>query len=146
MAEQRIQHLNVGAKFITRPKLVTGTDIDTFGAVTSMLHPLFLSEERVKQDPFAQAVGLKTRVAPGLMVSAVGLGQLLQSGLLDDVVVSMGTDKVRFTAPVYPGDMIHMEIEILSRRETKAGDRVISTYKWEIKNHDDVVVAEGENT
>jgi acyl dehydratase len=68
-------------------------------------------------------------------------GLLIQAGYLSDVVAYMGTDNLRFHAPVYPGDSIRMETAIMSRKETSKG--WICDYDWTVQNQDGVAVATG---
>jgi acyl dehydratase len=53
---------------------------------------------------------------------------------------------VKWPAPAYPYDMLRIEIEITGNRTTKTGDAVIVDYRWEVKNQNDAVVIEGNNT
>jgi hypothetical protein len=53
----------------------------------------------------------------------------------------MGTDNMRFHAPVYPGDSIFVETLITSKKQTRKG--WMCEYDWTIKNQDDVAVATG---
>jgi len=70
---------------------------------------------------------------------------LLRDGTLDDVIVQLGANDIRWTAAAYPYDMLRTEIEITGNRVTKEG-RVIVDYDWQVKNQNDVVVVEGKNT
>jgi len=56
----------------------------------------------------------------------------------------MGTDKVKFNAPVYPYDTIRVETEVLSKKQSKRASWICS-YKWIVRNQNDEAVAEGEN-
>ena len=82
---------------------------------------------------------------PGLLSFSIAVGLLIQSGFISDVIAFLGTDKVRFNAPVYPYDSIRVEAEVLSKKKTK-NENWICSYKWIIRNQNDEAVAEGENT
>lgn len=141
-----IQNMKVGDKHITPAKMVTKTDIETFCSVTGMLHPLFLSDQYVNSDEESQKIGLKGSVVPGQLAYAIMLGNLLRDETLDDVIVQLGANNIRWPAPAYPYDMLRTEIEITGNRVTKEGKKVIVDYKWQVKNQNDVVVVEGNNT
>ena len=138
--EQRkyIEDMEVGDRLITKSRVISKTDVELFAIATGAAEHMFLSDE------MAQSVGWKAQLAPGLLSYSIAVGLLLQSGFIADVKAYMGTDKMRFLAPVYPGDIIRVEAEVLSKKETKARDW-ICTYKWEIKNQNDVTTGEGEN-
>ena len=137
--QKHIQNMEVGDKFVTKSRVITRTDLELYAISTGDTHPMFLSEE------YARSVGWKTQLVPGLLSYSIAVGLLIQSGFIANVIAYMGTDKMRFLAPVYPYDTIRIEAEILSKRETKKGNRICS-YKWVIRNQNDEAVTEGENT
>ena len=146
MGNLRIQHMKVGDKYVTSSRIVTRTEIENFCAATGMKLPVFASDEWVKASPEHQALGVKGSVAPGQFAMAIFLGNLITDGLLDDVIVQLGTDKVKYLAPVYPYDTLRTEIEITGNRVSKSGTQVIVDYKWAVKNQNGVIVEQGENT
>ena len=137
--QKYIQNMEAGDRLVTKSRVITKTDLELYAISTGDTHPMFLSEE------YAQSLGWKTQLVPGLLSYSIAIGLLIQSGFIADVIAYMGTDKLRFLAPVYPYDAIRVEAEVLSKKETKTGNLVCS-YKWVIKNQKDEEVAEGENT
>jgi len=129
-----------GEKFATKAKTITPTDIDIFARITRCDDRMFLDEE------FAKSKGFKTRLAPGALTFSVAIGLLEQSGHIDDVLAYMGANKLWFTAPVHPYDILHVEGELLDKRITKDGERGIIHYKWVTKNQRGETVIEAENT
>ena len=146
MAELRIQHMKVGDKFVTPAKIVTKTDVETFCTITGMITPTFVSDAFIKSSELHQAMGIKGPLVPGQLQIGIFMGNLVQSRILDDAIIQLGTSNVRYAAPVYAYDMLRTEIEITGNRVAKSGDRVIVDYKWEVKNQDDVTVIQGDNT
>jgi len=145
MENIRIQHMKTGDKYVSSARIVTRTEIETFCAVTGMKLPVFASDEWVKASPEHQALGIKGCVAPGQFAQAIFLGNLITDGLLDDVIVQLKTDNVRYLAPVYAYDMLRTEIEITGNKVSSSGTQVIIDYKWAVKNQHDVVVEQGDN-
>ena len=146
MGTLRIQHMKAGDKYVSSARMVSRTEVETFCAVTGMRGPLFLSDEYVKSNEESQKIGLKGSVVPGQLSYAIMLGNLLRDEILDDVIVQVGSNNVKWPAAAYPYDMLRTEIEITGNRTTKMGDAAIVEYKWEVKNQNDVVVIEGNNT
>jgi acyl dehydratase len=146
MENLRIQHMKVGDKYVTSSRIVTRTEIEIFCAATGMKLPVFASDEWVKASPEHQALRVKGSIAPGQFAMAIFLGNLITDGLLDDVTLQLGTDKVKYLAPVYPYDTLRTEIEITGNRVSKSGTQVIVDYKWAVKNQNDVIAEQGENT
>ena len=146
MGQLRIQNMKVGDKYVTPARMVTRTDVETFCSITGMMHSLFLSDDYVKSDEASQKLGLRGSVVPGQLSYAIMLGNLACDQIIDDVIVQLGANNVRWPAPAYPYDMLRTEIEITGSRITKAGNSVIVDYRWQVKNQNDAVVIEGDNT
>lgn len=146
MTELRIQNMKVGDKFVTPARMVTKTDVETFCSLTGMMHPLFLSDKYVKTDEEREkVVKLESALIPGQLSFAIFMGNMLTSHILDDVIVQLGTNNMRWPAPAYHYDMLRTEIEITGNKTTKAGS-IIADFDWWVKNQNDAVVCEGHNT
>lgn len=137
--QKHIQNTEVGDKFVTKSRVITKTDLELYAICTGDTHPMFLSEERAK------AFGWKTQLVPGPLTFSIAVGLLIQSGFISDVIAFLGMDKVRFNAPVYPYNSIRVEAIVISKKKAKKGNWICN-YKWQIKNQNEIVVAEGENT
>lgn len=129
-----------GEKFVTPAKIITQTDEELFCVTTENKLGIFLS------DSAAQAKGWNKRIVPGALTFSISIGLMESSGILDDVMAFLGTDELRFVAPVYIGDTLQVEVELLEKRITKAGDRGTVHYRWQTYNQDGKVVARGINT
>ena len=137
--QPRIQNMEAGDRIVTKSRVITKTDLELYAISTGDTHPMFLSEE------YAKSFGWKTQIVPGLLGYSIAVGLMIQSGFISDVTAYMGTDKMRFLAPVYPYDTIRVEAEVLSKKQTKSGNWIAS-YKWVIRNQNNEATAEGENT
>jgi 3-hydroxybutyryl-CoA dehydratase len=129
-----------GDKFTTRSRVVTGTDMDMFAALTGATNPLFLNEE------FGRKQGFKGRIAPGILILALAVGGQYSMGLFDHIVAFLGIDKLKFLSPVYPGDTIKYNVEVIDKRETEKKERGIIVFKWVGENQDGKSVLEAEGT
>lgn len=134
-----IQGLEVGDRVVTKPRVVTKTDLELYASATGDTHPMFLSEQ------YAQSLGWRTQIVPGLLSLSIAVGLMIQSGFIAEVVAFMGAREINFHLPVYPYDTIRAEGEVLSKKQIKDG-RWICSYKWLIRNQRDEAVAEGEHT
>jgi len=137
--EKRIQALEPGDKFTTRWGTMSEGMIDSFVRLLGLDHPLFLSDE------YAKKLGFKSRVSTGILTFGYMMGLLYKAGLLRDGIY-MGTDKCTHRLPVFPGDMIRGEIELLDKRVTSKGDRIVLHYHWQVRNQNDEIVSDGINT
>jgi oxepin-CoA hydrolase / 3-oxo-5,6-dehydrosuberyl-CoA semialdehyde dehydrogenase len=132
-----IQKMEVGDRITTKQRTITRTDIEVGALLGGDYAAQFLSRES------AQASGWKDQLLPGVCTLNIAYGLLIQAGFLADVVAYMGTDRLRFFQPVYPGDAIRMEAEVASKKLTEKG--WICEYDWKVWNQNDVVVASGHN-
>jgi acyl dehydratase len=120
---------------VTKP--ITGTEIDIVAQMSGMDLPGFLNAD------FARNMGFKDRVTPGIYIIAGMMGLLAKHGFLADAIWVAATD-ISFKTPVFPGDRISAEVEVLNKKAGKRGGLI--TYKWKIQNQEGKLIAEGTNT
>lgn len=104
----------VGHIYEHRPgKTVTEYDNHLFTLMTMNTHPMHFDSE------FAAASEFKKN----LVVSPYTLALLIGMSVTDTsqkAIANLGMDEVKFTAPVFAGDTIYGESEVLSKRESKS--------------------------
>jgi acyl dehydratase len=132
-----IEQMEVGDRLTTKSRTLTRSEVEFGVLLAGEYAPQFLSEEA------ARANGWKTQLVPGLVSLSIGYGLLMQAGFLENVIAYMGTSRMRFPAPVYPGDRIRMETLVTSKKRSENG--WVCEYDWVIRNQDGVVVGEGHN-
>jgi acyl dehydratase len=130
----------IGSKHVTPSKIITQGEEELFCSMTENKLGIFLSDEAAK------AKGWNGRIVPGPLIFSVSIGLMEASGILDDVVAFLGTDELRFVAPVSIGDTLHVEVELVEKRLTKSGDRGIVRYKWRTINQNGKDTARGINS
>ena len=136
---QYIENMEIGDKITTKSRVISKTDCELFAITTGATEAMFLSSESAKE------LGWEGQITPGLLSYSIAVGLMIQCGFISHVKAYMSTENMRFLNPVYPGDTIRVEAEVLSKKQIKSGDWICS-YKWAIKNQDDKVTGEGENT
>ena len=135
----RIQKLEVGDRFTTKPRVISKADVEQFASMTGYTLPFFLSEAGAKE------AGWQGQLVPGMLTVSMAIGLLIQSGYIWDVTASLGADTIKFEKPVYVGDEIRVETEITSKKQTKKGGWITS-YNWAVRNQKGEIVASGNNT
>ena len=103
-----------GSRLTTRSRVVTGTDMDVFAALTRATNPLFLNEE------LGMRQGFKGRIAAGVLMLALGVGAEHSMRLPDHIIAFLRIDKLRFLGPAYPGDSSKYSVEVVEKLETDA--------------------------
>lgn len=124
MFDRYYDELEVGERRSFPGVTITESHIVTFAGVTGDHFGLHLDAEYAKSTPFGQ------RVAHGLLVLSCGAGLIpLEPGRVQAL---LGLDEVRFTLPVFIGDTIHPEMEVMAKRDK--GDGGVVTIEEVIKN------------
>ena len=128
--------LTVGQRF-EHPirRTVTETDNVLFTAMTHNPALLHLDEEYMKGTDFGQRV-VNSAFTLGLMVG-ISVGDTT----LGTAVANLGWDEVRFPKPLFHGDTIHVESEVIDLRESRSRpDQGIVTFLHQaFIQHDELV-------
>lgn len=108
------EDFEVGDVYEHRPgKTVTEYDNHLFTLLTLNTHPMHFDAEFAKQSEFKQ----------NLVVSPYTLALLIGMSVTDvsqKAIANLGMDEVKFTAPVFHGDTLYGESEVLAKRESKS--------------------------
>jgi 3-hydroxybutyryl-CoA dehydratase len=118
--------LEVGDRQVTRGRTITETDIVNWCSLTGDWFYPHIDAVAAERSMFGQ------RVAPGIMVFAIGTGLGVPADATT-IVANMGTDKLRYLKPTWIGDTIHLEIEVLDKTDRDERNGAV-TYQWNIVN------------
>ena len=110
------EEFSVGQRIITAARTVTEGDVVTFAGLSGDFNQIHTDAEFSKNTPFKQ------RVAHGLLCLSIASGLAMRTGVLEGTVLAFREINTwKFSSPVFLGDTIHVELEIL---ETKALPRL----------------------
>ena len=126
------EELEPGDRFATPGRTVTETDLVAFSALTGDMHPQHTDAEWAAGGRFGE------RIAHGLLVLSYAGGLVAFDP--DQVVALRRVSDVVFKQPVRIGDTIHVEGEIVSKRELDAGHGLVAV-RWRIVNQRGRLVA-----
>ena len=117
-------------------RTITETDNVLFTAMTHNPAQLHLDEEYMKGTAFGQRV-VNSAFTLGLMVG-ISVGDTT----LGTTVANLGWDEVRFPAPLFHGDTVHVTTEVIDLRESKSRPEAgIVTFLHRAYNQKDELVA-----
>lgn len=102
--------LYVGQK-ATLQKTYTAADVTLFAGISCDVNPLHMSEEFAKDTMFGK------RIVHGILTCGL-ISAVLANKLPGAGTVYLGQE-VRFTAPVFLGDDVRAEVEVIELREDK---------------------------
>ena len=109
-----LEDFNIGEIYEHRPgRTLTESDNTWFTLLTMNQHPLHFDMEYASKSEFGKPLVnscLTLSIVAGMSVSDIS----------QKTIANLGWDKIKLTAPVYVGDTLYAESEVLSKRESKS--------------------------
>jgi acyl dehydratase len=122
-------------------RTVTETDNVLFCALTMNTQPLHLNED------FAAKTQFKHRIVNGIFTMGLVVGLTVAELTEGTIVANLAYDRVAHPAPVFAGDTIYVESEVLEKRESATKpDRGVVKLLHRGLNQDGKVVVEIERS
>lgn len=119
------EDFKVGEKQITSGRTMTEADIRLFIGCSDNTHPVHVDAEYCEKHPSVEGCiiqGVLTLgVADGFMAKEISPTKVPS--------IHYGHDKVRYLKPVYPGDTIHCETEVI---DTYVKNDVFGVVTWNV--------------
>jgi len=142
MPGKYLEDLEVGQYFRHMlGRTVTEMDNTLFSVLTMNSQPLHLNEDFASRTQFGQ------RIVNGLFTLGLVVGLTVSELTEGTVVANLGYDRVIHPNPVFHGDTIYAETEVLEKRESHSQpDRGIIRLKHIGRKADGTVVVELERT
>ena len=130
-----LEDFKVGDIYEHRPgRTITETDNTWFTLLTMNQHPLHFDKEYAKHSEFGKILVNSTMTLS--MVAGMSVSDVSQK-----TIANLGWDKIKMPAPVFVGDTIYAQSEVLEIRESKSRPTAgIVTVKTLGINQDDVVI------
>lgn len=142
MAGKFFDELEVGMKIAhSLGRTITEMDNVLFSTLTMNPQPLHLNEDFASKTQFGQ------RIVNGIFTLGVVIG--LTVGELTDgtIIANLGYERVNHPKPVFHGDTVYVETEVLEKRESQSKpDRGIVRLKHLGKNQHGELVCEVERS
>jgi oxepin-CoA hydrolase/3-oxo-5,6-dehydrosuberyl-CoA semialdehyde dehydrogenase len=129
--------LAIGDTVVTRSREVTLADVDHFAEFTGDTFYAHTDPEAAAANPLFGGI-----VAHGYLILSLAAG-LFVDPAPGPVLANTGLDRLRFTQPVKPGDVIHAVLTCAAKTPRSATQGEV---RWDVQviNQDDVVVASYE--
>lgn len=132
------EELEEGAVYEHRPgRTITRTDAYWFSLLTGNMHGLHFDEGWGGQTEFGRCP------APGTMTFAI-TSAMSMSDLSYKSVATIGYEALSLPNPVFPGDTISADSEILNKRlsESREGDGIVTVHTKGYKDDGETVVCD----
>jgi len=132
------EEFTVGQKFQhTIRRTILEADNVWFSALTHNPAPLHIDAEYMKGTEFGRPV------INSCLTLAFMVGISVGDTTVGTTVANLGWDEVRFPKPLFPGDTIHIETEVLELRDSKSRpDNGIVIFAHRAFNQNDELVGE----
>ena len=142
MPGKYFEDLEVGARYRHAVgRTVTEMDNTLFCALTMNTQPLHLNADFAAQSQFGQ------RIVNGIFTLGLVVGLSVPEMTEGTIIANLGYDKVVHPNPVFHGDTVYAETEVLEKRESATRpDRGLVRLKQTGKKQDGAVVVEFERT
>ncbi len=131
------EEFEIGRTLRTAGRTVTEADIVTFAGLSGDFNQIHTDADYAAKDTFGQ------RVAHGLLIQAIATGLTVQSGLIEGTVLAFRELDAKFSLPVFIGDTIHVELEIIEKKAMPRLNGGAITIKYAIVNQEGKAVHRG---
>ena len=122
-------------------RTITEADNTFFNALTMNTQPLHLNEDFSRKTHFGK------RIVNGILTLGVVIGITVNELTAGTIVANLGYEKVEHPKPVFHGDTIYVETQVLEKRTSRTKpDRGIVKLKHLGKNQSGEVICEVERT
>jgi acyl dehydratase len=129
----------LGLSYTSPARTITEADLTNFSGLSGDYNALHTDAEYMRTTQFGR------RIAHGALILSIVTGLRARTGLFDGTIIAFAEIRSwRFTAPVFIGDTIHTNNEVVEKRETSKPDRGIMVQRVTVLNQRDEVVQEGE--
>jgi acyl dehydratase len=124
------EDMQVGDRARSMARTISETEIVLFVNLTGYFEPLFFDMEFVaKETVFGR------RIAPGALTYSIAEGLSLTDPYMTGAGMAfLGLSDLKVPAPVFAGDTLHVEVEVLELRPTSKPDRGIGRFLHTVYN------------
>ena len=141
MTGKFFDEFEVGMTFKHGGRTVTEMDNVLFSALTMNTQPLHVNEDFASKTEFGQ------RLVNGIFTFGLVVGLTVADLTEGTIIANLGYDKLNHPNPVFHGDTIYAESEIIEKRESKSRPNAgLVKIKCVGKKPDGTIVVEFERT
>ena len=115
---------------LTHGRTLTEADVVSFAGLSGDFVELHMNEEYARRGPFGR------RIAHGALIFSISTGLMVQMTVNQEAIVAFrGVDQLRFVAPVFIGDTIHVTKKTIDKHSND-GVRGLVTFETTVLNQD----------
>jgi acyl dehydratase len=122
-------------------RTITEMDNVLFNSLTMNPQPLHLNQDYASKTQFGQ------RIVNGILTLGMVIGLTVSDLTQGTIVANLGYEKVNHPRPVFHGDTLYVETEVIEKRESRSKpDRGIVKLRHIGKNQHEEIVCDVERT
>lgn len=125
----------LGKKLKTHSRTITETDLVNFMSLCGFFESLFMDRKYVEEE-----TNFGKPIVPGALSFSYAEGLTILSGILHHTGMAFLGLEMQILKPVFVGDTIGVEIEVIEKRETQKPDRGIVTFRHRVLNQKEEAV------
>lgn len=129
--------LTIGMCFESPGRTVTETDVVMYAGLSGDYNQLHTDEEFARRTPF------RKRIAHGMLINSIATGLGNMTGVFEGTTVALVEVVIRYQDPVFFGDTIHLELEVIAKEEAKSPRRGAVTFRTIVRNQRGASVIDG---
>ena len=120
----------IGDRFVTARRRITEFDVMQYVTFTGFIEPLFLDHEFIRDKSLAGKP-----IPPGVLTFALAEGLAVQTGIIHGTGRAfVGVNCMTLSLPVFIGDTIQAEIEVIGKKDRPALGGGIVTFRHDVCN------------
>ncbi len=128
------EDFEIGWSMRTAGRTIRDYDVSSFVTVMGFLEPMFMD------DRHATLGNDRRRAVPGAMTMSLAEGLVMQTTTLHHTAVAFLGAEIEVVAPVFGGDTIEVQVEVVERRLTSRKDRgLVRTQNVVLRDGDEVL-------
>jgi acyl dehydratase len=126
---------SVGQPFRSMGRTVTEADVVNFTGLSLDSNPIHMDKQFAGNGHFGQ------RIAHGILVVSMVTGLIHQLNIIDNTTIALLEYKsMKFLRPVFLGDTVYVDVNVLDKKETSKKDRGVITLGYTVKKQDEEAV------
>jgi 3-hydroxybutyryl-CoA dehydratase len=118
MPDRYFDEIEIGQRWVTKGRTIAEADVVNFAYLSGDWHSIHTDREYAAGTAFGQ------RIAHGFLILSVATGMV--PARRETVLALYGVDRIRFIAPVFIGDTVHLEMEAVEKKERDDGTGVVA--------------------
>lgn len=130
----------LGVCYQSQGRTVTEADVVAFAGLSGDFNPLHTDAEFGKTTPFGE------RIAHGMLLVSIATGMANWIGVFEGTTIALMEQLIRYKGAVKFGDTVHLELEVIEKRETSKPDRGVVRFAARVIKQTGDMAVDGEWT